>query len=151
MPAAAAGSPATTGVMIPDTNPPPPKPPECPVDNPFCGMTGVQRPPSDCGNAAIDLKPQGVNVMIAVDGSASMAPFWPEVQNAVRRLHSQNPTGGFGVHMFFGNFVEDLDALSIARAGEALRRERCQRELVAVGRERRSGVDDVIGAERGRF
>ena len=34
-----------------------------------------------------------------------------DVQAAVRRLHAQNPSGGFGVHMFFGNFIEDLDAL----------------------------------------
>lgn len=111
-PTIAGGSAAPPPVnTIPDTNPPPPKP-VCPPENPFCGMTGAQQPmKGDCGNAPIDLKPQGVNVMIAIDGSASMAPFWPEVQNAVRRLHARNPTGGFGVHMFFGNFIEDLDAL----------------------------------------
>ena len=113
MPTPGAPPPAMTPPTnaIPNTNPPPAKPPVCPPDNPFC-QTGTQKPTiQDCGNAPIDLKPQGVNVMIAIDGSASMGPYWPEVQAAVRRLHAQNPSGGFGVHMFFGNFIEDLDAL----------------------------------------
>ena len=112
MQAAAAGS---TGQSNPNMIPaaPPWMPPVCPVDNPFCaGKTGTQTPTAgDCGNAPIDLKPQGVNVMIAVDGSASMVAFWPEVQNAVRRLFSQNPGGQFGVHMFYGLAPEDWDAV----------------------------------------
>jgi hypothetical protein len=111
MPSAGSGAPARDD-LLPGNGNSPWTPPPCPVDNPFCmSTTGAPPAHNDCGNAPIDLKPQGVNVMVAVDGSASMAEYWPEVQNALRRLHSQNPDGGFGVHMFFGEFIEDLDAL----------------------------------------
>ena len=88
-------------------------------------QTGMQQPTDDCGNAPIDLKPQGRQRddrgrRLRVDGA-----LWPEVQNAVRRLHPQNPTGGFGVHMFFGNFVETWTPWSRSPTCAARPRTRC--------------------------
>jgi hypothetical protein len=92
--------------------------PVCAVDNPFC-----QQPPmaptatgqpmlvpvqTDCGAVALDVRPAGVNIMIAVDGAVSMAEHWTELQTAVRSLRENNPTASFGVHLFWGDAVDPL-------------------------------------------
>ena len=87
--------------------------PECPEDNPFCRDKPVvpDAPVADCGGDVVDLATSGVNVMIAVDGSASMAPHWRRVQDAVKKLRKENPDSAFGVHLFYGNPPESFDAL----------------------------------------
>jgi hypothetical protein len=84
---------------------------ECPATNPFCngGATGIPRPndgKTSCGEVPIDLRPAGVNIMIAVDGSPSMVTHWPAIQTAVRSLHKSNPTAQFGVHVFWGEAAD---------------------------------------------
>ncbi|HEX6242080.1 MAG TPA: VWA domain-containing protein [Polyangiales bacterium] len=70
-------------------------------------------PPAEtnCGNEVVDLTPTGVNVMVAIDGSASMRAHWPRVRDAVARLRKENPQSSFGIHLFYGAVVENLDEL----------------------------------------
>ena len=90
----------------------PPVVPDCPTDNPFCHVPPPETTPVDtCGGDLIDLAQTGVNVMIAVDGSASMAHHWTRVQDAVKKLRSENPNSDFGLHMFYADPPEDLDAV----------------------------------------
>jgi len=88
---------------------------ECPPSNPFCNgdgtSTGSSMPvPSDgttsCGEVPIDLKPAGVNIMIAVDGSPSMVTHWPMIETAVRSLYASNPTAQLGLHVFWGEAAD---------------------------------------------
>ena len=87
--------------------------PECPEENPFCNekKPAANVPAQSCGGEEINLATTGVNVMIAVDGSASMVPHWTRVQDAVKKLRKENPASSFGVHMFYGNPPESLDAV----------------------------------------
>ena len=64
-----------------------------------------------CGSEVVALAPSGVNVMVAIDGSASMRPHWPRVRSAVEALIDQNEESRFGLHMFWGAPVENLDEL----------------------------------------
>jgi hypothetical protein len=92
--------------------------PVCAADNPFCqqpsimptmtGTPGVVPIQTDCGAVPIDLRPSGVNIMIAVDGSASMMPHWSDLSTAIRSLRENNPTASFGVHMFWADAVDPL-------------------------------------------
>ncbi|HEY6877804.1 MAG TPA: VWA domain-containing protein [Polyangiales bacterium] len=92
-----------------DAGKPAPKPVEedCPPSNPYCDdeqTKGEQKPTTPvCGNSQINLDTVGVNVMIAVDGSASMSPHWTRIQEAVSRLRDAHPDAAFGVHVFWGN------------------------------------------------
>lgn len=87
--------------------------PECPDDNPFCKDKTVvpDAAVSSCGGDVVDLATTGVNVVIAIDGSASMAPHWERVHDAVKKLRKENPNGQFGVHLFYGNRPESFDAV----------------------------------------
>lgn len=87
--------------------------PECPEDNPFCNekKPQTQAPVETCGAEDVNLMTTNVNVMIAVDGSASMAPHWTRVQDAVKKLRKENPNSSFGLHMFYGDPPESLDAV----------------------------------------
>ena len=97
-------------------------PPVCDASNPFCSMspvissgsTPVKTAPSSCGATPIDLKPAGVNIMIAVDGSAAMAPHWSDIGTAVRSLREANPSASIGMHVFWG------DAVALEMADQAL-------------------------------
>src|SRR5215510_272309 len=70
--------------------------PLCAADNPFCQQpalapTGTGAPmlvptQTDCGAVPIDLRPAGVNIMIAVDGAASMMAHWADLSTAIRSL-----------------------------------------------------------------
>lgn len=97
--------------------------PVCAASNPFCSMSpvinsGSATPgntiPSSCGTTPIDLKPAGVNIMLAVDGSAAMAPHWADIGTAIRSLREANPTAAFGMHVFWG------DAVALENADSAL-------------------------------
>jgi hypothetical protein len=57
----------------------------------------------------IDLRPSGVNIMLAIDGAAGMAPHWADIATAIRSLRESNPTASFGVQLFWGDAV-DLEA-----------------------------------------
>lgn len=101
-----------------DTGPtlvvPPPEPakPACPPDNPFCAPVVIsQEPTTNCGSEEVDLTPAGVNVMVAIDGSASMRPHWERVREAVAKLRKENAASAFGVHLFYGAVVDSLGEL----------------------------------------
>jgi hypothetical protein len=93
--------------------------PMCAADNPFCsqnpvitgsGEGGMGGPligtTTNCGSVPIDLRPTGVNIMIAVDGAASMAKHWESIGTAVRSLRANNPTASFGMHKFWATAVD---------------------------------------------
>ncbi len=109
---AAAGTPATAppeGIIA--------EMPVCAADNPFCSQSpiltaaaGAGAPligtTTDCGSQPIDLKPAGVNIMIAVDGAAMMEKHWSNISTAIRSLRANNPSASFGVHLFWGSAVD---------------------------------------------
>jgi hypothetical protein len=91
----------------------------CAADNPFCsqnpvimtgGAAGAGGPlistTTDCGSLPIDLKPAGVNIMLAVDGAASVKSHWADIGTAIRSLRSNNPTAAFGMHVFWSDPVD---------------------------------------------
>jgi hypothetical protein len=93
--------------------------PLCPPTNPFCtgsadnpaGMAPISTEtvkPADnrCSSQPIDLKPVGINIMVAVDGSASMATHWTRIQDAIKALRKAHPDSSFGLQIFWGE-VED--------------------------------------------
>jgi hypothetical protein len=100
--------------------------PTCPPGNPFCMAmpdegavltpTDTLPPPTmtmraDCGELPQDITPAGVNVMVAIDGSASMATHWQNIQQAVEDLRLRNPDANFGVQVFWAETVDNIDAL----------------------------------------
>jgi hypothetical protein len=88
----------------------------CAADNPFCSSTPLITStapagttplvPTDCGNVPIDLRPAGVNIMIAVDGSAAMDTHWTDIGTAIRSLRENNPNASFGAHLFWADPVD---------------------------------------------
>src|SRR5262245_47679248 len=114
-PLMAAGSDAPPAVEQPSE-------PICPPDNPFCTGSPTDLvptmnvpPPVDtgatqtCSTEPLDLTPAGTNIMIAVDGSASMGTHWKRIQNAISALRKANPDAQFGLQLFWGEVVESLD------------------------------------------
>lgn len=98
--------------------------PECPPGNPFCMkkpdevtvlMPSMTLPPpteekrADCGELPTDISPAGVNIMVAVDGSASMATHWANIQKAVSDLRIRNPEANFGLQIFWAEVVESFE------------------------------------------
>ena len=91
---------------------------KCAADNPFCtdpvigtsGAAGAGGPlistTVNCGSQPIDLQAAGVNIMIAVDGAASMKKHWSDISTAIRSLRSNNPTAAFGMHLFWADAVD---------------------------------------------
>src|SRR4051794_25916395 len=57
----------------------------CPPSNPYCKRDTAPTTPT-CATVPVDLTPVGVNVMIAVEGAASMQKHWPIVQSAVKKM-----------------------------------------------------------------
>jgi hypothetical protein len=88
----------------------------CAADNPFCAApplvtptaTGVPTAPTNtnCGTLPIDVRPAGVNIMLAIDGAAGMKPHWADIAKAIRSLRESNPTASFGVHLFWADAVD---------------------------------------------
>ncbi len=83
-------------------------PPICADDNPYCDPSNEPEP-GNCGNEPIDLKPSGVNIMVAVDGAASMKTHWPRIRTAVERLREQHPESDIGVQVFYGELVKGFE------------------------------------------
>jgi hypothetical protein len=81
-------------------------PAPCAPDNPYCVVMGTN--PS-CGSVPIDLDPAGVNIMVAIEGAASMATHWPRVQEALRGLVQANPAASVGLQVFWGETVTTID------------------------------------------
>jgi len=92
----------------------------CAADNLFCTPPPTLAPmatgnaptvptATDCGAVPIDLRPAGVNIMVAIDGAANMAPHWKDIATALRSLRENNPTASFGVHVFWADAI-DLNA-----------------------------------------
>lgn len=97
--------------------------PVCDASNPFCSKSPVLQTSTsttlipmmtDCGSTPIDLKPAGVNIMLAIDGSAAMAKHWDDIGTAIRSLREANPTASFGVHVFWA------DAIPLESSDQAL-------------------------------
>lgn len=77
----------------------------CPASNPYCRDDASVVVAPSCGNQAIDLTPVGVNVMIAVEGAASMMPHWQRIQTAVKGLRDNHPDSAFGLQLFWGELA----------------------------------------------
>jgi hypothetical protein len=92
-----------------DAGRPKPKPTnECDADNPFCRDDKEQPPPPpSCGSEQVDLTPGGVNVMVAVSGAASMSTHWSRIQDAIGSLREAHDDVRFGVHVFWGEVIQD--------------------------------------------
>ena len=103
--------------------------PTCAADNPFCqtspvisksvgaaGSGPLVSTTTNCGKLPVELKPAGVNIMLAVDGALSMKSHWTDVATAVRSLRSNNPSASFGMHVFWGTAVDPM-----AEDGQATR------------------------------
>jgi hypothetical protein len=84
----------------------------CTPDNVFCNPPPAMQVDggAGCGNAEIDLEPVGVNVMIAVDGSAAMANHWETLQLAIKKMLESNASLNFGAHLFWAD-VSSIDML----------------------------------------
>ena len=76
----------------------------CPVSNPYCKGDAAPAPAA-CSTVPVDLTPTGVNVMVAVEGAASMLPHWPVVQAAVKDLRASHPDAAFGLQVFWGELA----------------------------------------------
>jgi hypothetical protein len=99
-------------VLVPDAGPGDAgvaQAPSCDSTNPFCSDASTAPPVETCGNQAIDLSPVGVNIMVAIDGAASMATHWPRIQEAIQGLRQSHPNAGVGMHVFWGEVVENID------------------------------------------
>jgi hypothetical protein len=97
--------------------------PECPPGNPFCTKMeppmvldpAMTLPPpdtsmrADCGELPTDITPAGVNIMVAIDGSASMGTHWANIQQAVMDLRLRNPDANFGLQIFWADLVDNFD------------------------------------------
>ena len=104
--------------------------PICAPDNPFChadpvitgsaGAAGEGGPlvatTRDCGSLPIDLTPAGVNIVLAVDGAASMREHWADVGTAIRSLRANNATAAFGMHLFWADAADPLDEADFSQA-----------------------------------
>jgi hypothetical protein len=82
----------------------------CSDDNPFCDDDKSTPAAPTCGNEPIDLDPVGVNVMIAIDGSASMGTHWTRIQSALKGLREAHPESAFGLQLFWGELQQDIAA-----------------------------------------
>src|SRR5690606_1633015 len=80
----------------------------CPESNPYCDEA-PSGPDHTCGSEPIDLSPAGVNLMIAVDGAASMATHWSRIRSAVEGFTTSHPDSAVGLHVFWGVLVENLE------------------------------------------
>lgn len=116
-PAAERGSGFAAGSMAAETPAIITAMPTCAADNMFCespGMTATtpmgpgtaSTGPTNCGSVPLELQPAGVNVMIAVDGSASMAMRWSSVETAIRSLRKNNTTAAFGMQLFWADAID---------------------------------------------
>jgi hypothetical protein len=93
--------------------------PICPPTNPFCIAnpdetainTGSTNSPTatTCASEPIDLTPAGINIMIAVDGSASMETHWTRIQDAIKGIRKNNPNSAIGIQIFWAEVVETIE------------------------------------------
>jgi hypothetical protein len=82
----------------------------CRADNPFCGgASDAAVPPPACASERFDLQPAGVNVVVAVDGSKSMATFWPQIRGAIESMARANPAVRLGADLFWADVVESVE------------------------------------------
>jgi hypothetical protein len=125
-----AGMPFAAGTAAPPNEGVITVPPLCPPDNPFCqnaplitgtagGPANPMVVPTDCGAVPIDLRPAGVNIMVAVDGAASAAAHWPDLVTAIRSLRENNPKASFGVHLFWADAVDPFAATTANMSNNA--------------------------------
>jgi hypothetical protein len=87
-------------------------PPACPPDNPFCTAAPMATGnvpttiTTTCEEVPLDLQPAGINIMLGIDGSASMNSHWPAIQTAIRSLVTSNPSAQFGIQLFWGDAAD---------------------------------------------
>jgi hypothetical protein len=113
----------------------------CPEENPYCDDAPAD-PGTDCGSQAIDLTPVGVNVMVAVDGAASMATHWPRIQSAVKALRDAQPDIAVGLQVFWGELVENLES-GLAKSNWC---GNTQNNVLDVGENTAQALVDFLGA-----
>jgi len=82
---------------------------DCGQDNPFCLEPEAEPPPPECPSERFDLRPAGVNVVVAVDGSKSMTSFWPQIRTAVTKMVADNPDAKFGADLFWADVVDTVE------------------------------------------
>ncbi len=87
----------------------PPAEDPCPASNPYCRRDAATPPTTTCSAAPIDLRPSGVKVVVAIDGSMSMATFWTQMRDAVRGMMDANPSIQFGADLFWADVVDSVD------------------------------------------
>ena len=83
----------------------------CSDDNPFCSDDddSDSPPAKSCESERIDLLPAGVNVVLAVDGSKSMATFWTQIRGALEKMVGENANVRFGADLFWADVVESFE------------------------------------------
>jgi hypothetical protein len=115
----------------------------CPVDNPFCRDEPPGTPPPGCTAQKFDLRPAGVNVVVAVDGSKSMTPFWPQIRDAVADMMTKNKSIRFGADLFWADVVESVDEglQRINACGDT------QHKLLDLGLDQGAKLGDLFGTE----
>ena len=116
----------------------------CGSDNPYCQTdAGRAVAAPSCGSRKYDLRPVGVNVVVAVDGSMSMNTFWPQIRDAVGAMMDQNPTIAFGADLFWADTVDSVDEgfKRINACGDT------QHKLLDLGLNQSAKLSDFFGAE----
>ncbi|MEY4582912.1 MAG: hypothetical protein RL701_7615 [Pseudomonadota bacterium] len=86
--------------------------PVCAAANSYCSTAPVPVIPAapGCSPEPIDLTPAGVNIMVAIDGSASMATHWTRIQTAVKALRRSHPNAAVGLQVFWAEVTESFEA-----------------------------------------
>jgi len=119
----------------------PPDP--CPPQNPFCNSAPPPPPSPGCNPQKFDLRPSGVKVVVAVDGSKSMNKFWPQIRDAVADMMTKNKTVQFGADLFWADTVETVEEglKRINACGDT------QHKLLDLGLDQASKLGDLFGTE----
>ncbi|HEX5655917.1 MAG TPA: hypothetical protein VFX59_01930 [Polyangiales bacterium] len=116
----------------------------CPPANPYCRAdAGSTRPPNACTSAPIDLRPAGVKVVVAIDGSKSMSTFWTQMRDAVRGMMDANSSIQFGADLFWADVVESFEEglKRINACGDT------EHKLLELGINQSGKLDELFGAE----
>ncbi|MET0286102.1 MAG: VWA domain-containing protein [Polyangiales bacterium] len=115
----------------------------CPPSNPYCGDGGTRPPTNACTSPPIDLRPAGVKVVVAVDGSKSMTTFWTQMRDSVKGMMSANPNIQFGADLFWAEVVESFEEglKRINACGDT------EHKLLELGLNQSGKLDELFGAE----
>jgi hypothetical protein len=115
----------------------------CPANNPYCRSDAGTAQPNTCASEPIDLRPAGVKVVVAIDGSKSMGTFWTQMRDAVRGMMDANPSIQFGADLFWADVVESFEEglERINACGDT------EHKLLELGLSQGSKLDELFGTE----